>query len=99
MEYIFYKIFIYTWMSSTLDINVIFYGVEWIRIKLNETIKIDITLIISLRIKNQISPYFGKMNRRGEYETQTISSSDFSKFPHIDNEGCLIWQSWDSPDK
>ena len=37
------------------------------------------------------------MNRR-DYKTQTISSSDFSNFPHIDNEGwsglTILRQSW-----
>ena len=27
------------------------------------------------------------------------SFSDSSKFPHIDNEGCQVCQSWDNPDK
>ena len=31
-----------------------------------------------------------KIMKKRDYRTRTISSSDSSKFPHIDNEGCLV---------
>ncbi len=48
----------------------------------------SLNLAISTRLIS-VQSIYGMMNRR-DYRTQTISSPDFSMFPHIDNTGCLV---------